>query len=44
MVDNFDGECTCEVMVWEPAGDGFKGCPFCETYEGEWEEDEEEGA
>lgn len=38
---DFDNECTCDLMIWEPTEDGFEGCPFCETYDGEWEEDEE---
>jgi len=38
---DFDNECTCDTHIWEMTADGFEGCPFCETYEGEWEEDEE---
>ncbi len=35
---DYDNECTCEVIEWEPTEDGFKGCPFCETYDGEWDD------
>jgi len=36
---NFDGECTCGLIEWEPNEDGFFGCPFCEMWDG-FEEDE----
>ena len=39
-MEDYDWECTCDTMEWEPTEDGFKGCPFCETYDGEWEEED----
>lgn len=36
---DYDNECTCNTVEWEPNEDGFKGCPFCEDYDGEWEDE-----
>lgn len=38
---NIDGECTCGLIDWEPNAEGYKGCPFCEYWDGCWEEDED---
>ena len=38
---DYDNECTCGLINWAPNGEGFRGCPFCEHYDGEWDEDDD---
>ena len=39
---NYDGECTCDIIDWFADEDGFEGCPFCEYWDGFWEEGEDD--
>ena len=32
---DYDWECTCSTINWEPTERGFACCPFCESYDGE---------
>lgn len=40
---DYDNECTCDLIDWEPNEDGLSICPFCEDGGGCWEEEDEDG-
>ena len=41
LIENVDGECTCDEVAWEISSDGFTGCPYCEMWFEIFEDDEE---